>query len=97
MKGCSDYARNMYKYSFEKLDVWQESKDLVISLYKITSDYPANEKFGITSQIRRASTSICSNLAEGSAYNSYKHQAHYSTLAFGSAMEVINQLILCNE
>lgn len=87
----------MYIYSFEKLDVWNEAKDFAKSLYILTSKFPDSEKFGLVSQLRRASVSICSNIAEGSARNSYKDKAHFTTMAFGSTVEVLNQLILSYE
>ncbi|WP_348810590.1 four helix bundle protein [Flavobacterium maritimum] len=87
----------MYTYSFEKLDVWNEAKDFTKSLYTLTSKFPDSEKFGLVSQLRRASVSICSNIAEGSARNSYKDKAHFTTMAFGSTVEVLNQLILSYE
>ena len=87
----------MYTYSFEKLDVWKEAKEFTKSIYILTSTYPDSEKFGLISQLRRASVSICSNIAEGSARNSFKDKAHFTTMAFGSAIEVLNQLILSFE
>jgi S23 ribosomal protein. len=87
----------MYTYSFEKLDVWNEAKDFTKEIYTVTSKFPDNEKFGITSQMRRASVSICSNIAEGSARRSNKEKAHFTTISFGSAVEVLNQLILAVE
>lgn len=87
----------MYTYSFEKLDVWNEAKNFTKSLYILTSKFPDSEKFGLVSQLRRASVSICSNIAEGSARNSYKDKAHFTTMAFGSTVEVLNQLILSYE
>lgn len=60
----------------------------------ITKDFPADEKYGLTSQIRRATISVSSNLAEGAARKTSKDQAHFSTIAFGSLMELLNQLIL---
>jgi four helix bundle protein len=87
----------MYTYSFEKLDVWNESKDFTKSIYTITSTFPDQEKFGLVSQLRRASVSICSNIAEGSARSTYKDKAHFTTMAFSSAIEVLNQLILSFE
>lgn len=84
----------MYTYSFEKLEVWVESKDFAKRIYLVTSKFPDTEKFGLTSQLRRASVSISSNIAEGSARKSYKDKAHFSTIAFGSAVEVLNQLII---
>lgn len=55
----------MKTYSFEKLNVWKQSLELIKMIYKITKHFPSEEKFGLTSQIRRASISIASNLAEG--------------------------------
>lgn len=87
----------MYTYSFEKLEVWNEAKEFTKSIYVLTSTFPDSEKFGLISQLRRASVSICSNIAEGSARTSYKDKAHYTTMAFSSAIEVLNQLILSFE
>ncbi len=87
----------MYIYSFEKLEVWSESKEFTKSIYKLTSTFPDSEKFGLVSQLRRASVSICSNIAEGSARKSFKDKAHFTTMAFSSTVEVLNQLILSFE
>ena len=56
----------MYVYSFEKLEVWVEAKELSKNIYLTTKQFPDDEKFGLTSQLKRASISICSNIAEGS-------------------------------
>jgi four helix bundle protein len=87
----------MYTYSFEKLEAWVESKDFCVLIYKTTSYFPDEEKYGLTSQLRRATVSISSNIAEGSARNSYKDKAHFTTIAFSSAIEVLNQLIIALE
>ena len=87
----------MYVYSFEKLEVWKESKKLTKIIYQITSRYPENEKFGLTSQLRRASISVCSNLTEGSARITSKDKAHFSTMAYSSLIEVLNQIIISYE
>ncbi len=87
----------MYIFSFEKLEVWVESKEFSKKIYSVTEDFPENEKFGLISQLRRASISICSNIAEDSARKTFKEKAHFSTIAFGSAVEVLNQLILSYE
>ncbi len=85
----------MYKYSFEKLEVWQLSRKLVQIIYVITKTFPVDEKFGLISQMRRSVISIISNLAEGSARSSSKDKAHFSQLAFSSLMELLSQLIIC--
>ena len=87
----------MYIFSFEKLEVWVEAKEFSKSLYAITLKFPDTKKFGIISQLRRASISIASNIAEGSARKSFKDKAHFTTMAFGSAVEVLNQLIISFE
>ena len=87
----------MHKYSFEKLDVWIEAKEFTKALYQLTNSFPDSEKFGLTSQLRRASVSICSNIAEGITRTSYKDRAHFMTISYGSAIEVLNQLIISYE
>lgn len=84
----------MYQYSFEKLEVWQLSRELVKEIYRVTSSFPIEEQFGLTRQLRRASISISSNLAEGSSRKSWKDQAHFTQMSYGSLMEVLNQLII---
>lgn len=84
----------MKVYSFEKLIVWQESRDLVLRVYSDTSTFPKDEMFGITNQMRRAAISVSSNIAEGSGAITPKEQANYYKTAFGSLMELLNQLIL---
>ena len=84
----------MYVFSFEKLEVWQEASDLVTKLYRTTESFPIEEKFGLTSQIRRASVSIASNLAEGTSRITNKDKAHFTTMAYSSTMELLNQLIV---
>jgi four helix bundle protein len=87
----------MYTYSFEKLDVWQLAKKLVVKVYQITSQFPPEEKFGLVSQLRRAAVSICSNLAEGSGRSTPKDQANFYNNAYSSLVEVLNQLLIGHE
>lgn len=87
----------MHKFSFEKLDVWIESKELTKSIYNLTLSFPDSEKFGLVSQLRRASVSICSNIAEGTSRISDKDKAHFISMSYSSTMEVLNQLILSYE
>lgn len=86
-----------YAFSFEKLNVWVNSKELVTEIYKLTRNFPDEEKFGLTNQLRRASISIASNLAEGTSRQTNKDKAHFSTMAFSSLMEVLNQLIIAKD
>lgn len=85
------------KYAFENLEVWQKSRKLVKNIYKLTAKFPAEEKYGLTSQLRRASVSVSSNIAEGSTRWSKKDQARFYEIAFGSLIETLNQLILSND
>lgn len=87
----------MFTYSFEKLEVWNDAKEIAKTIYTITSKFPIDERFGLTSQLRRASISISSNIAEGSARKSKKEQAHFTVIAFSSSIEVLNQIIICFE
>jgi four helix bundle protein len=80
-------------YAFEKLDVWQRGRDLNKQVYQLTQQFPGEEKFGIVTQVRRASVSVTCNLAEGSARTTGKDQARFSEIAYGSLMEVLNLLI----
>jgi len=85
------------KYSFENLEVWQMSRELVKDIYQVTSTFPQDEKFGLTSQFRRALISVSSNIAEGSTRWSKKDQSRFYEVAFGSLIEVLNQLILSTD
>ena len=87
----------MYSFSFEKLEVWRESIKLSKEVYKITSKFPDEEKYGLISQIRRATNSIGANLAEGTSRISNKDKAHFTTMAYSSTMEVLNHLIISKE
>ena len=87
----------MYIYSFEKLEVWIEAKELSKEIYKSAKNFPADEKFGLTSQLKRASISVCSNIAEGSARKTNKDKAHFTVMAFSSAVEILNQIIIAHE
>lgn len=81
-------------YSFENLLVWQKSRVLAKEIYKLTATFPKEELFGITSQMRRCSISIPSNLAEGSSRRTSKDKARFTEIAFGSGLELLNQLII---
>jgi len=87
----------MYQYNFEKLEIWQLSRLLVKKIYLTTNSYPEIEKFGLTNQLRRASVSISSNIAEGNGRTSNKDKARFIEFSYSSLLEVINQLILSND
>ncbi len=78
----------------KSLDIWKLSIDLVELIYRITSKFPEEEKFGLISQIRRAAVSIPSNIAEGAARQSDKENIHFMYIALGSLTELETQLII---
>lgn len=87
----------MYIFSFEKLEVWQNARMLILDIYKLTSNFPSNELFGITSQIKRSASSIATNIAEGTSRNTSKDKAHFLTISYSSAMETLNHLIISKD
>src|SRR5674476_2597 len=76
----------------EQLDAWKVAMQLVKSIYQLTSDFPAEERFGLSQQMWRAAVSIPSNLAEGAARNGTKEYAHFIGIARGSLAELETQL-----
>ncbi|HRZ42144.1 MAG TPA: four helix bundle protein [Bacteroidales bacterium] len=84
-------------FSFEKLHVWVDIRNMIKEIYTITSAFPENEKYCLVNQMRRAAISISSNLAEGAARTSFKDQAHFYQLSYSSLMELLSQLIVCND
>ena len=87
----------MKQYPFEKLDVWNRSREFVKMIYLVTDGFPAGERYGLTQQMRRAVISVASNIAEGSARKSLKDQSRFSVMAYGSLMEILNQLIIAKD
>ena|SRR5689334_19850152 len=77
--------------SFRDLTVWQKSMDLVIQVYRVTEKMPTTEKYGLTSQVRRATVSIPSNIAEGKAVGGRGYARHVK-VALGSEAEVQTQI-----
>lgn len=77
--------------------VWQEAHKLVLEIYKITKDFPKDELFGLTNQIRRASVSITSNISEGFNRNSSKEKLQFYYIALGSLAETQNQLLIARD
>lgn len=87
----------MRVFSFEKLVAWQKGRELAVLIYKTTKQFPKDELFGLTSQMRRCSISIASNLAEGSGRISFKDKARFTEIAYSSSLELLNQAILSSD
>ena len=84
-------------HNFRELKVWQKAIDFSVEIYKITASFPAEEKFGLISQLRRSAVSISSNIAEGSSRTSDKEFYHFLSISIGSAYECETQIIISNK
>ena len=79
---------------YRDLVVWQQAMDVAVETYRLTSSFPKEEMFGLTSQMRRAAVSIASNIAEGEGRKSKNEFSHFLGIALGSKSELETQLIL---
>lgn len=79
---------------FKELIVWQKSINLVTEIYRITEKFPPNEIYGLTSQLRRASVSVPSNIAEGNTRRSKADYLQFLRIARGSCSEIETQIII---
>jgi len=82
------------KFRFENLEAWQMARRFNRTLYRVSGNFPKEELFGLTSQVRRASVSVSSNIAEGSGRNSDADFGHFLEIAYGSLLEVVSQCFL---
>ena len=80
----------------QKLEAWAKGIELVIAIYKNNEHFPKEERYGLTSQIRRAAASIPANIAEGAGRHSRKEFAHFLSNSQGSASELETELIIAN-
>lgn len=83
--------------TYKDLQIWQKGIQIVIKCYKLTKDFPIEEMYALTSQIKRASVSISSNIAEGYGRKTDKSFSHFLDIARGSLYELETQLIIANE
>jgi four helix bundle protein len=82
---------------FTQLQVWQKAHNITVNVYKLTAQMPQDEKFGLINQIRRASISIESNLAEGCGRNNDKEFARFIDISMGSSFELRCQLMIARD
>ncbi|MFH0776876.1 MAG: four helix bundle protein [Patescibacteria group bacterium] len=83
--------------TFKDLKVWQKAHNLVLTIYKVTRKFPTEEKFGLTSQLRRAAISIASNIVEGFKRKTKNDSLHFYTISEGSLEEVKYQTLLAKD
>ena len=83
--------------SFTDLIVWQKAHRFVLQIYKLTKDFPKDEKYSLIDQLRRASISITSNISEGFYRRTAIDKSHFYYMSLGSLAEIQNQLILARD
>ena len=83
--------------SFTDLIAWQLGHGLALRVYSLSQNFPKEEQFGLTNQIRRAAVSVSSNIAEGFSRYSQKEKIQFYTLALGSLTEIQSQLLLARD
>lgn len=79
-------------FSFQNLNVYQESRKLVKTVYSMLEKYPSKEQYALCDQLRRSVISVPSNIAEGISRKSAKEQSHFLDISYGSLMEVLCQI-----
>lgn len=84
-------------HRFKQLEIWKQSRQFCTQIYLVTNHFPNEERFGLTTQLRRSSVSIPSNIAEGSSRKSNKDFARFLEIAIGSAYEIETQLLISND
>ena len=82
---------------FRQLQVWGKAHQLTLEIYRLTANFPRSEAYGLSSQLRRASSSICANLAEGCGRDGDGELARFCAIARGSASEMEYHLLLCRD
>ena len=83
--------------NFKDLQVWEKAHQLTLSVYKITKNFPVDEKYGLTSQMRRSASSVAANIAEGCGRNGDAELARYLQIAMGSASELEYHVLLAHD
>lgn len=79
---------------FEDMPVWQEAQECAVSIYQLSKSFPKDEQYALTSQLRRAASSVSANIAEGFGRGTYKDRSHFYHIALGSLLETKNFIYL---
>lgn len=90
-------AEESESFSFERLSVWQDARELTKSIYAATKTFPREETFGLRSQVCRAAVSVASNIAEGTSRRTYAEKIRFIEIAYGSLMEAFCQLKIASD
>lgn len=88
---------NIPIFSFEKLKVWQKARLFHREVFRLTTNFPYEQNYALIPQIRRAALSVPSNISEGVGRLGTKEFVHFISIAYGSLMETMNQLILAED
>jgi four helix bundle protein len=83
--------------SFMDLNAWKKGHELVLMIYRITKEFPRDESFGLTNQLRRAGVSITANIAEGFSRTSYREKAQFYATSLGSLTEAQSHLLIAKD
>jgi four helix bundle protein len=83
--------------NYKELKIWQKSVDLAVHIYEITKNFPKEEIYGLTSQLRRSAISISSNIAEGAGRNTKKDFSNFLGISYGSSCELDTQMIIAEK
>ncbi len=81
----------MLYFGFQKLEIYQLSKELVKDIYKLSSSFPPDKKHALVQQINKAAVSVASNIAEGTSRNGYQEKIHFINISYSSLMEIVCQ------
>jgi four helix bundle protein len=83
--------------TFDKLDAWQAARFLTKQVYLVSRNFPKDEQFGLTNQMRRAASSVCANIAEGFSRQTIPDKLHFYSISQGSLTELQSFLIIAND
>lgn len=83
--------------SFKQLRVWQKAREFAVYIYKVSKQFPDEEKFGLTSQIRRSAVSVAANIAEGFSRGGQKGKIRFYHMALGSLTEALSHAYICTD
>lgn len=82
---------------FQNLRVWHSARKFCLAMYRETTSFPPDERFGFTSQMKRASRSIAANIAEGTAYLGNNDSARFYQISLGSSSECLSDMLICRD